>query len=84
MVIGLFRFLVLVILAYVVFLFVRIWRAMKRGRGRAVPPRSIRGVMVKDEMCGTYIPKEEAVREVRDGREHFFCSEGCRKKFLNS
>jgi uncharacterized protein len=37
-------------------------------------------VMVKDDVCNTYIPKEEAIREVRDGRERFFCSEECRRK----
>jgi YHS domain-containing protein len=36
--------------------------------------------MVKDEVCGTYIPREEALTEVRDGIEHFFCSEECRRK----
>lgn len=81
--IELFRFLILVILAYVVFLFVRIWRAMKRA-GERTPPRAIQGIMVKDEICNTYVPREEALREVRDGREHFFCSEECRKKFLKS
>jgi YHS domain-containing protein len=40
--------------------------------------------MVKDEICNTYIPKEEAIREVRNGREHFFCSRECRKKFLQA
>jgi YHS domain-containing protein len=36
--------------------------------------------MVKDEVCNTYIPKEEAIRELRDGQEHFYCSEECRRK----
>jgi len=84
MVIGLLRFLVLLVLAYVVYLFVRIGRSMKRSKARRVPPGAVRGIMVKDEICNTYIPREEALREVRDGREHFFCSEECRRKFLAS
>lgn len=83
MVTGLLRFLLFLILAYIVYLFVRIWRGLKRA-GKRIPAREIRGVMVKDEVCNTYIPREEALREVRDGREHFFCSEECRKKFLRS
>jgi YHS domain-containing protein len=84
MVAGLFRFIFILVLTYIVYLFIRIWRGLKRSQKRAAPPRSIRGVMVKDEICNTYIPREEALREVRDGREHFFCSEECRKKFLSS
>jgi len=36
--------------------------------------------MVKDEVCGTYIPREEALTETRDGVERFYCSEECRRK----
>lgn len=40
--------------------------------------------MVKDEICNTYIPEDEALKEVRNGQVHYFCSEECRKKFLSS
>ncbi len=83
MVIGLLRFLLFLILATMIYLFVRIWRGLKRA-GAQSAPRRVQGVMVKDEVCNTYIPREEALREVRDGREHFFCSEECRKRFLRS
>ena len=81
MVIGFFRFVLFLFLAYVVFLFVRVYLGILRGRRRARrPPARVRGVMVKDEVCGTYVPREEALMEVRDGVERFFCSEECRKK----
>jgi YHS domain-containing protein len=38
--------------------------------------------MVKDEICGTYVPREEALTAFRDGVEHHFCSEECRRLFL--
>ena len=38
--------------------------------------------MVKDEACQTYLPRSEALRDVIDGREYFFCSKDCRQKFL--
>ena len=36
--------------------------------------------MVRDEVCNTYLPREDALRAVQDGREVFFCSEECRRK----
>lgn len=78
---GFFRFILFLFVAYVVFLFVRIYRGMKRVKTRSRPTRQVRGVMVKDEICDTYIPREEALTEVRGGVEHYFCSEECRRKF---
>jgi len=77
---GLFRFFFFVLLLYVAYFIFRIYRAATRVRKAPDPPRQIQGVMVKDDICNTYIPKEEAIREVRDGRERFFCSEECRRK----
>lgn len=38
--------------------------------------------MVKDEMCNTYLPKENALKIKVDGQEHYFCSKECRDRFL--
>jgi uncharacterized protein len=78
---GLFRLVFFVFILYVAYLFFRIYRAAVRTRNSAREPRQIQGVMVKDDVCNTYIPREEAIREVRNGRERFFCSEECRQKF---
>ena len=59
-----------------------LWRRISPPQPKAAPPR-LSGVMVKDEACLTYVPKEDALREVIDGREYFFCSKECRKKFLS-
>jgi len=40
--------------------------------------------MIKDEICNTYLPKEDAVKEIHEGKEYFFCSQECRRKFLES
>jgi YHS domain-containing protein len=85
MVATLFRLVVYVFIAYVTFLFIRITLGLKRaGRRPRQSPGRIQGEMVKDEVCGTYIPREEALTGVRDGTEHYFCSEECRRKFLQS
>lgn len=82
MVAAFFRFILFAFIAYVAFLFVRVYRGLRRMRQQTNPqaPREVQGVMVKDEICGTYIPREEALIEVRDGVEHFFCSEECRRQ----
>ena len=82
MVAAFLRFVLFALVAYVVFLFLRIYLGLKRRRTqtRTQAPREVQGVMVKDEICGTYIPRDEALREVRNGVEHFFCSDECRRK----
>ena len=47
-----------------------------RRRGPAAPPS---GHLVKDPVCGMYIPQDTAIRAA----EQFFCSEGCREKFIS-
>lgn len=85
MVASFFLFILLVFAAYVAFLFLRIYSGLRRVRARNPGPGrtggKVQGVMVKDEVCGTYIPREDALRESRGGEEHFFCSEECRRKF---
>ncbi len=79
---GFLRLVLFALVAYVAFLFVRIFfnvkRAMRPPGSRA--PRRVQGEMVKDEICGTYVPRDQALVEVRGGVEHFFCSEECRRK----
>ncbi|WP_462324996.1 transcriptional regulator [Desulfoplanes sp.] len=41
------------------------------------------GVMVKDPICGTYVPKDTDIR-VKNGNEvHCFCSYECRDKYVD-
>jgi uncharacterized protein len=77
---GLIRLAFYAVLIYFAYTVYRAWRALTRPRPAPQQPRQIQGVMVKDEVCNTYIPKDEAIREVRGGQERFFCSEECRRK----
>jgi hypothetical protein len=49
-------------------------RASKRERGRP----TMTGSLVRDPVCGTYVPRQTAL----SARNEFFCSEECRSKFL--
>jgi len=82
MVAAFFRFVLFAFIAYVVFLFLRINRGLKQARRQAGPrtPGPVEGVMVKDEICGTYIPRDQALTEVRDGVIFYLCSEECRRR----
>ncbi len=82
MIAGLFKLILFAFLFYVIFLAVRIYSLLSRRRRTQQKPQAVQGVMVKDEICNTYIPKSDAVREFRDGQEHYFCSQECRRKFL--
>lgn len=79
---ALIRFVLFAFVIYVAFLFIRIYLGLKKPGPKAPPqpPSTEGGVMVKDEVCGTYIPRDEALAEVRGGVTHYFCSEECRRK----
>ena len=76
---GLVRLVFFFFLIYLGYVVIRVYRSLTRPR-KPAPPRQIQGVMVKDDVCNTYIPKDDAIREVRDGEERFYCSEECRRK----
>jgi uncharacterized protein len=40
--------------------------------------------MVRDPVCGLYIPSDGAVALINNGQIVHFCSEKCRQKFLNN
>lgn len=70
------------LLAYMIYLLIRFFRSLSRIKRTIQPSRPASGFMVKDEMCSTYLPKEDAIKEIYQGREYYFCSKECRQKFL--
>jgi uncharacterized protein len=77
---GILRLLIYGILAYIIYSAVQ---GLVGSGSRKEPPRSPPsglGTLVKDDVCGTFLPREEAIRDVVDGRECFFCSQECRNK----
>jgi YHS domain-containing protein len=61
----------------------RIVLGSRRADARPGSPR-FEGAMVRDRVCETFLPRSGALRLVQGGEEHFFCSEGCRSRFLAS
>ncbi len=40
--------------------------------------------LVQDPVCGTFIPRKNALKATRNGKDYFFCSEGCLKGFMQN
>jgi uncharacterized protein len=38
--------------------------------------------LVQDPVCKVFVPRRNALKAHKNGEDFFFCSEGCRKKFL--
>ncbi|HAY20742.1 MAG TPA: hypothetical protein DCY27_00935 [Desulfobacterales bacterium] len=51
-------------------------------QGSPPPPEVESEELVQDPVCKTFIPRRNALKAQKDGVDYFFCSEGCRKKFL--
>lgn len=65
------------------------YRLVKKGRqffsfgspGSQGPRPEEPEVLVQDPICGTFIPRREALKFHKDGQDFFFCSEGCLQRF---
>lgn len=85
MILRLIRFLLILGIGYV------LYRVLWKGEGlgffkskkkrRYQTPKAIEE-MKKDPVCGTYVPRNQAITEKVKGTTHYFCSEACKEKFL--
>jgi len=54
-------------------------------RGPSAPPATIhKGLMVRDPVCGVHVPESRAISETKGGERFFFCSEKCRRAYLEA
>jgi YHS domain-containing protein len=81
---GFLRIIFYALLAYIVYKFIRLYQILSQKRSSPPKSKQSSGLMVKDEICNTYLPKEDAIKELKEGKEYFFCSKECRQKFLES
>lgn len=71
--------------ALIIYFIYIVWKFIRSPRKRPDPtqaPKKLPQMMVKDEVCNTYLPVEDALKEIHGGREYYFCSKDCRQKFL--
>jgi len=81
---GLIRIIFYALIAYLIYIAVKFYQSLTKSKKSSQKPSSKPGVMVKDEVCKTYLPKEDAIKEHYKGKEYYFCSNECREKFLES
>lgn len=79
------RFVVIAIASYLGFKIVQ--ALANRFFGREIPasrpkPEVQADELVQDPVCKVFIPRRNALKAQKHGEDFFFCSEGCRKKFL--
>ncbi len=82
MIFGFLRLIFYVVVGYLIYKFVMLFFAPRPGNAARPRSEGRSGVMVKDEVCATYLPREDAVKETIGGVDHYFCSQACRGKFL--
>ena len=82
--VGFLRFILFALLAYIVYKFIRFYQKLSQKSYSPPKSKQTSGLMVKDSVCNTYLPKEDAIKEIVEGKEYFFCSKECRQKFLES
>lgn len=78
------RFLLLASLIYGLIQLWRFFHNLQKYSQPKVEKLRLTGRMVKDEICQTYLPEEEALQEKSEGKIYYFCSETCRRRFLET
>ena len=58
-------------------------RTVNEGASSGEQKPVYRGHMVRDPVCGVYIPEKSALPDRRDNQVYYFCSETCREMFRN-
>ena len=81
---GIFRIILYGFLIYLVYLLYCFFKALSRVKKTQSNPSRHSGMMVKDEHCNTYLPQEDAIKEVIGDKEYYFCSNECRQKFIEA
>lgn len=70
-----FRFIIAIIVLYLVYKLVKEWKAVKGSSKANVPAPG--EDLVEDPVCHTYLPISNARRVCIGGKTHYFCSEKC-------
>jgi YHS domain-containing protein len=82
MIAGIFRILIFAFLGLIIFNLLRFFTALSNANKSQRKIKNPSSIMVKDEMCNTYLPQEDAIKEIYEGKEYYLCSKECQQKFL--
>ncbi len=84
---AILRFLIplLIIVIPVIYYYRKLKRVFNPGSTKGKRTKSADSFeMVKDEVCGKFIFKNNSLELKKDGVKYYFCSEDCRNRFLQS
>ena len=78
------RLIIWALLGFIVYVIVK--AAVQAFHAPTPPPEKSRGgeTMERDPLCGTFVPRGEAVTASVRGRQHWFCSTRCRDEYLKN
>ena len=79
------RIIILVILFFILYKLLFGGRKKKKVAGPSSKKQQsvAQDILVEDPVCHSYVPKKEAVKAIKDGETHYFCSEKCCQTFLD-
>jgi uncharacterized protein len=72
------KFLVLLVFLLLLFFYYKNYKKRKLNQNEKIRITE----MVRDEVCGVYLPKEEALKVKIEDKVYYFCSEECKDAFL--
>jgi len=83
---------ILVLLCITIYVLYRVlWKGdwfptlfMNKSKKRGNHPQSEIVGMQRDPICGTFVPEPQAIKYKKGKETHFFCSEECKTKFIQS
>ena len=83
----LIRLLIYLVIIMVVYRAAKSWLSggSNRQSGRSDgTPQAADDAMVQDPQCGVYLTRRDGVTAKIDGQVRYFCSEACKRKYLES
>lgn len=80
---SIFKILVFVLVIWMLRRFLALFLGSGKQTDRSNATKNIENYMVKDPVCGMYMDSRLAVRLEKGKEPIYFCSEECKKKFLD-
>lgn len=79
--------IVLIAIGYIGFRLLKSWIVKHitfSQTGTNQPPGEIDDIMIQDPVCKVYFPKKSGVHLQQNGKDLYFCSSGCRQRYISN